>query len=106
MALKCDNGFWQIIVKDILIGEYFFIWVKVLINVCGFYVDQYNLMVWFQINYYYVFFKGIYLIIDQVILNKCVFIFFVSDGRLFFVILMGFKICIGMIDIQVVEFKV
>ncbi|MGC1509075.1 glycerol-3-phosphate dehydrogenase/oxidase [Ketobacter sp. MCCC 1A13808] len=104
-ALKRDNGLWQITAKDTLTGEHFPIRAKVLINACGPYVDQHNSMARLQTNHHHVFSKGIHLIIDQVTSNKRVLTFFASDGRLFFVIPMGPKTCIGTTDTQVAEPK-
>ncbi|MEN8668088.1 MAG: FAD-dependent oxidoreductase, partial [Ketobacter sp.] len=54
-------------------------------------------------EHHHVFSKGIHLIVDQVTPNKRVLTFFASDGRLFFVIPMGRRTCIGTTDTQVDE---
>ena len=45
--------------------------------------------------------KGVHLIVDQITDKQRVLTFFASDGRLFFLIPMGPKTCIGTTDTQV-----
>ena len=45
--------------------------------------------------------KGIHLVVDRIAKTPKVLAFFASDGRLFFVIPMGPKTCIGTTDTQV-----
>ena len=49
----------------------------------------------------HVFSKGIHLIVDRLTPNKRVLTFFADDGRLFFVIPMGPRTCIGTTDTKV-----
>ena len=51
--------------------------------------------------HHHVFSKGIHLIVDKITDSEKVLTFFASDGRLFFVIPMGTKTCIGTTDTQV-----
>ena len=96
-----ENGVWQITAKDTISGDTFPIRAKVMINACGPYVDKHNALAEQKTEHHHVFSKGIHLIIDQVTPNKRVLTFFASDGRLFFVIPMGPKTCIGTTDTQV-----
>ena len=96
-----NQGLWQIQAKDNISGKPLQITTKVLINACGPLVDQHNEMAEQSTNYRHLFSKGVHLIVDQITDNKRVLAFFASDGRLFFVIPMGPKTCIGTTDTQV-----
>lgn len=96
-AIYSDDK-WEVDLKDQITGEEFSLESKVLINACGPMVDQYNEMLAEWTNYKHVFSKGVHLIVDRIAENKRVLAFFASDGRLFFVIPMGRKTCIGTTD--------
>lgn len=102
-AAKWEDGLWHVDALDRETGATIAIKSKVLINACGPYVDKHNTLTQQQTQHHHVFSKGIHLIIDQVTTNKRVLTFFASDGRLFFVIPMGPKTCIGTTDTQVNE---
>jgi len=102
-AVKRENGLWKVTAKDNINGESFTISAKALVNACGPYVDRHNELSHQQTEHHHVFSKGIHLIIDQVTSHKRVLTFFASDGRLFFIIPMGPKTCIGTTDTQVNE---
>lgn len=74
---------------------------SVVINACGPYVDMQNRLRGEETQYHHLFSKGVHLIVDQITDNKRVLTFFASDGRLFFLIPMGPKTCIGTTDTQV-----
>ncbi|GAB1263564.1 glycerol-3-phosphate dehydrogenase [Aurantivibrio infirmus] len=76
---------------------------KSIINACGPYVDTYNQLIGQDTEHRHVFSKGIHLIIDQISPSKKILTFFASDGRLFFMIPMGNKTCIGTTDVRVPE---
>ncbi|WP_460238024.1 glycerol-3-phosphate dehydrogenase/oxidase [Aurantivibrio plasticivorans] len=97
---------WLATVADRLTGETTQIRSRVLINACGPYVDHFNQLIQHDTNYQHVFSKGIHLIVDRVIPREVmpedkVLAFFASDGRLFFVLPMGPKTCIGTTDTRV-----
>ena len=96
-----ENGLWKINAKDNITGDGFTIRAKAIINACGPYVDQHNQVTQQTTEHHHVFSKGVHLIVDQITDNKRVLTFFASDGRLFFVIPMGPKTCIGTTDTQV-----
>ena len=96
-----DGGQWITQAQDTLTGRSLTIRSKVLINACGPYVDAHNQGSDISTEYHHLFSKGIHLIVDQITDNKRVLTFFASDGRLFFVIPMGPKTCIGTTDDQV-----
>lgn len=97
---KKVGDFWKTCVLDKLTGREFVIRSKVLINACGPYVDEYNQVVNQDTHYQHLFSKGIHLIVPQLTQQEKVLTFFASDGRLFFVIPMAHKTCIGTTDTQ------
>lgn len=101
-----ENGEWLTDTKDNLTGEKFTIRSKILINACGPYVDQHNTKTRQQTEHRHLFSKGIHLIVDKITDSDRVLTFFASDGRLFFVIPMGPKTCVGTTDTQVESMNV
>lgn len=99
--VKRDQDTWFVEAKDTISGEQFTIRAKAIVNACGPYVDQHNQLAQQTTPHHHVFSKGIHLIVDQVTSHKRILTFFASDGRLFFVIPMGPKTCIGTTDTQV-----
>ncbi len=96
-----SEGMWSTAVKDNETGEHFTIRSKVMINACGPYVDGHNKLTKQHTDHRHLFSKGVHLIVDRITDNQRVLAFFASDGRLFFVIPMGSKTCIGTTDTQV-----
>ena len=92
---------WVTKARDVISGDAFEIRSTVVINACGPYVDAQNENSGEQTDCHHLFSKGIHLIVDQVTDNKRVLTFFASDGRLFFLIPMGPKTCIGTTDTRV-----
>jgi glycerol-3-phosphate dehydrogenase len=99
-AEKKADG-WLATVLDKIEGQEFQIQCKVLINATGPYMDEFNQLIGVQSQNSLVLSKGIHLIVDRVTPNRRVLAFFASDGRLFFVIPMGMKTCIGTTDTRV-----
>ncbi|MEM6580802.1 MAG: FAD-dependent oxidoreductase [Pseudomonadota bacterium] len=96
-----QGGRWLTEARDLMSDERFQVRSRVLINACGPYVDTQNQIANEKTDYRHLFSKGVHLIVDQVTDNKRVLAFFASDGRLFFVIPMGPKTCIGTTDSHV-----
>jgi glycerol-3-phosphate dehydrogenase len=96
-----SDGKWVTEARDLVSGQNFQIRSRVLVNACGPYVDEHNAKTGEQADYRHLFSKGIHLIVDRITDNKRVLTFFASDGRLFFLIPMGPKTCIGTTDTQV-----
>lgn len=96
-----EQGQWITTARDAISGEQFEIRSKAIINACGPWVDTQNQIAGEQTEYHHLLSKGVHLIVDQITDNKRVLAFFASDGRLFFVIPMGPKTCIGTTDTQV-----
>lgn len=79
-------------------GEPFTIRAKTLVNACGPFADAQNDKVKLATRHHHVFSKGIHLIVPRITPEKRVLTFFADDGRLFFVIPMGARSCIGTTD--------
>ena len=92
---------WLTSARDVVSGDSFDIRSRVLVNACGPYVDAENARSGESTEYRHLFSKGVHLIVDRITDNKRVLTFFASDGRLFFLIPMGPKTCIGTTDTQV-----
>ena len=92
---------WHTHVRDVLSGDEQHITSRVLINATGPFVDTMNQLNGEKTEYRHVFAKGIHLIVDRVTPNRRVLVFFAADNRLFFVIPMGSKTCIGTTDTRV-----
>lgn len=100
------NDLWVTTVKDHSCGEQFEIRSKALINACGPYVDKHNASTGQTTTHRHLFSKGIHLVVDRITDSSKVLTFFASDGRLFFVIPMGSRTCIGTTDTQVEDHQV
>ena len=95
------DGIWQTQAIDEQSGRVFTIQSKAIINACGPMVDKYNNEIKQQTEHSHLYSKGVHLIVDKLTKVDKVLAFFASDGRLFFVIPMGQKTCIGTTDDQV-----
>lgn len=95
------DGIWINKAKDGITGEEFEIRSKTFINAAGPFVDDVNDVNLQKTDHHHVFSKGIHLIVDKITDSNKVLTFFADDGRLFFVIPMGPKTCIGTTDTQV-----
>lgn len=96
-----QDGIWVSKVQNEISGEQFTIRSKVLINATGPLVDQFNKVQKQKTDHRIVLSKGIHLLVEKVTPTKKVLAFFASDGRLFFVIPMGVRTCIGTTDTPV-----
>ena len=92
---------WLTQIRDEVSGEISEIRSHALINACGPWADAENTSAGQATAHHHLFSKGVHLIVDQITDNKRVLTFFASDGRLFFLIPMGPKTCIGTTDAQV-----
>jgi glycerol-3-phosphate dehydrogenase len=96
-----SDGQWSCGLRDEESGRELRVSASVLINACGPWADDVNRMLGTQTRYRHLFSKGIHLIVDRVTDSRRVLTFFASDGRLFFLIPMGPKTCIGTTDTPV-----
>ncbi|MFQ3249400.1 MAG: glycerol-3-phosphate dehydrogenase [Glaciecola sp.] len=95
------DGIWHTKALDKESGKEFTIQSKSIINACGPLVDKYNDDIQQDTEHCHLFSKGVHLIVNKLTKEEKVLAFFASDGRLFFVIPMGQRTCIGTTDNQV-----
>lgn len=96
-----EGELWVSGARDAISGRTFDVRARVLVNACGPYADAHNAFTGETTDYHHLFSKGVHLIVDRITDNRRVLTFFASDGRLFFLIPMGPKTCIGTTDTQV-----
>ncbi|MEQ6917299.1 glycerol-3-phosphate dehydrogenase/oxidase [Halomonas aquatica] len=101
LGARREGDLWVTKVRDSMDGRTFEIRSKVLINAAGPWVDQHNTLSGQKTDHHHVFSKGIHLIVPRLTDSKRVLAFFADDGRLFFVIPMGPRTCIGTTDTRV-----
>ncbi|NND66514.1 MAG: FAD-dependent oxidoreductase, partial [Halioglobus sp.] len=99
--LEFDGERWLCQARDEIAGTHFTVSARAVINACGPDVDMVNKSSATVTAHHHLFSKGVHLIVDRITDNKRVLAFFASDGRLFFLIPMGPKTCIGTTDTQV-----
>lgn len=95
------GGIWETRAHDAACGRSFSIRSRVLVNATGPFVDAHNALTGQRTLHRHVFSKGVHLIVDRLTPNLRVLTLFASDGRLFFVIPMGTRTCIGTTDTRV-----
>jgi glycerol-3-phosphate dehydrogenase len=95
------SGVWETRVRNVCTGEETTVRSRVLVNAAGPFVDTMNVTSNVRTEHRHVFSKGIHLVVDRVTPHRRVLTFFADDGRLFFVIPMGAKTCIGTTDTRV-----
>ena len=96
-----DAGEWLTRARDVISGKELEIRSKVLINAAGPFVDDHNTLTGEETEHRHLFSKGIHLIVPRVTPNHRILTFFADDGRLFFVIPMGVRTCVGTTDTRV-----
>jgi len=101
LGSRRDGDIWVTEARDRTTGKTFEIRSRVLINAAGPWVDKQNNLSGQQTDHHHVFSKGIHLIVPRLTESKRVLAFFADDGRLFFVIPMGPRTCIGTTDTRV-----
>jgi len=101
LAPRRANGVWTTPARDTRSGRSFDIRSRVLVNACGPWVDDWNAAAGETTEHRHLLSKGVHLIVDRITDTQRVLAFFASDGRLFFLIPMGPKTCIGTTDTQV-----
>lgn len=101
-----EGGYhWQIALRDVRENQPFTVKAKVLINAAGPLADQFNKKIDQQTDHRHVFSKGIHLIVERISQDdeqhRKVLTFFADDGRMFFIIPMGNRTCLGTTDTRV-----
>ena len=92
---------WRVDARDVLTGKTFTIKAGVMVNAAGPWVDDHNRRTGVRTAHQHVFSKGIHLIVPRITKSQRVLTFFADDGRLFFVIPMGHRTCVGTTDTRV-----
>ena len=98
---RTQDGIWLTKARDGLTGDEFEIKSRVLVNAAGPLADDFNGIVEQETQHHVALSKGIHLLVNRITENQRVLTFFASDGRLFFVIPMGVRTCIGTTDTRV-----
>ena len=96
-----NGDVWVTRARDQIDGSSFEIRSKVLVNAAGPFADEHNQRTGQETEHHHALSKGIHLIVDRLTPHKRVLAFFATDGRLFFVIPMGARTCIGTTDTPV-----
>ena len=96
-----SGGVWSMRARDVTTGREFTVRARTLVNACGPYADEHNRLLRQTTKSRHVFSKGIHILVDRLTPSRRVLTFFADDGRLFFVIPMGPKTCIGTTDTRV-----
>lgn len=100
-SMRYEDGHWLVEARDSISGECFTVAARALINAAGPQVDTLNQGAGVATAHHHVFSKGIHLIVDRLTEHPRVLTFFASDGRLFFLIPMGPRTCVGTTDTRV-----
>jgi len=97
-----EGDWWVARARDVVDGgPEFAIRARVLINAAGPFVDAHNVLTGEATEHHHALSKGIHLIVRRLVEERRVLAFFADDGRLFFVIPMGNRTCIGTTDTPV-----
>jgi glycerol-3-phosphate dehydrogenase len=97
-----QDGWWSLRARDLIDGgSEFTIRARVLVNAAGPHVDAHNALTGERTRHRHTLSKGIHLIVRRLVAERRVLAFFADDGRLFFVIPMGNRTCIGTTDTPV-----
>lgn len=101
LGARRENGIWIVRARDLTDGQEFELRARVLVNACGPFVDEHNALTEQQTEHHHALSKGIHLIVGRLSSHHRVLAFFADDGRLFFVIPMGNRTCVGTTDTRV-----
>ncbi len=100
-AERQADGRFQVSARDVVSGGPLTIRARVLLNACGPLVDALNAKVGTVTRHRHALSKGVHLVVPRLTSSRRVLSFFADDGRLFFVIPMGPRTCIGTTDTRV-----
>jgi glycerol-3-phosphate dehydrogenase len=101
VSAERNKGLWRCSLKDHISGESISVKAKTLINAAGPYADRINALLRIESPFKHIFSKGAHIIVPRVTQSQHILTFFASDGRLFFMIPMGNRTCIGTTDTRV-----
>jgi glycerol-3-phosphate dehydrogenase len=95
------DGTWRVQARDLVGGREFVVRACVLVNACGPYSEAHLAATGMHARHRHLFSKGVHLVVDRVTDARRVLTFFADDGRMFFVIPLGPKSCLGTTDTRV-----
>ena len=101
LGAEWKDDLWHVRLRDHRSGHTWTTKARALINAAGPWVDAHNELTATTSAHRHVFSKGIHLIVPRVTKHERVLTFFADDGRLFFVIPMGDRTCVGTTDTRV-----
>ena len=101
LGSRREGAEWITRARDQVSGRELTIRSRLLINAGGPWADALNARDGVRTVHRHVFSKGIHVVVDRLTPRRRVLTFFADDGRLFFVIPMGAKTCIGTTDTRV-----
>ncbi len=101
LSAKRVGDEWRVQARDKESGKTFEIRTRTLINACGPYADEQNRRSGVTTSHKHALSKGIHILVRKLTPHRRVLTFFADDGRLFFVIPMGPRTCIGTTDTKV-----
>lgn len=101
LGARREGDGWVVEARDRMTGRTFQIRARALVNSCGPWADQHNAKSGQRTAHQHVLSKGIHILVRRLTPNRRVLTFFADDGRLFFVIPMGPRTCIGTTDTRV-----
>ncbi len=101
VGAEFKDGLWHVQLHDRRSRQRFTVRAKALVNAAGPWVDAHNQLSATTTRHRHVFSKGIHLIVPRITPHERVITFFADDGRLFFVIPMGNRTCVGTTDNRV-----
>lgn len=93
-----EGRLWTVRLKDVRSDRTFSVKARAIVNAAGPWVDDHNALTSTTTKHRHVFSKGIHLIVPRITPSHRVLTFFADDGRLFFVIPMGDRTCVGTTD--------
>ena len=100
------DGLWHCGLKDHRSGKSVEIKARSLVNAAGPFADGVNRLLGIDSAFKHVLSKGVHIIVPKISEEHRVLTFFATDGRLFFMIPMGRRTCIGTTDTRVESEKV
>ncbi|WP_025771014.1 glycerol-3-phosphate dehydrogenase/oxidase [Thioalkalivibrio sp. HK1] len=101
LGARFDGHIWRTTARDVESGSEFEIESDILINAAGAFADEHNDLTGAQSAHRHVYSKGVHLLVERMTCERRVLAFFADDGRLFFVIPMGRRTCLGTTDTRV-----
>jgi glycerol-3-phosphate dehydrogenase len=100
-AAARGEGGWTLAARDAVSGRPLELRARVLVNACGPWADAFNALAGVRTRHRHLLSKGIHLVVPRLTSNRRVLAFPASDGRLFFVVPMGHRSCVGTTDTRV-----